>query len=75
MLVVYYLFYDWWSPVVISVVCIVCLMFGFEPWIFFEAASLSIWIEVRFAYIPASPDRTNSFAICGTYWVLLLLLL
>ncbi|MFS7914978.1 hypothetical protein Hanom_Chr02g00159871 [Helianthus anomalus] len=47
-------------------------MFGFEPVIFLESASLSIWIEVRFVYIPPSPDPTNSFAICGTYWVLLL---
>ncbi|MFS7917512.1 hypothetical protein Hanom_Chr03g00189941 [Helianthus anomalus] len=30
-----------------------------------EAASLSLGVEVRCAYIPPSPDPTNSFAICG----------
>ncbi|KAJ0481191.1 hypothetical protein HanIR_Chr13g0639911 [Helianthus annuus] len=38
--------------------------------------SLSIRrIEERFAYIPRPPDPTNSSAICGIYWVWLLLLL
>ncbi|MFS8034070.1 hypothetical protein Hanom_Chr17g01576891 [Helianthus anomalus] len=46
---------------------IVCLMFDFEPGVFWEAASLSIWIEVRFAYVSPSPNPTNSFVICGTY--------
>ncbi|MFS7978861.1 hypothetical protein Hanom_Chr10g00920431 [Helianthus anomalus] len=73
MLVDYHLFCDWWISIAISVVCIVCLMFGFEPGVFLEAASLSIWIEVRFVYISPSLDPTNSFVICGTCWVLLLL--
>ncbi|MFS7933356.1 hypothetical protein Hanom_Chr04g00378771 [Helianthus anomalus] len=75
MLVGYHLSCDWWSPIIIFVVCIVCLMFGFESGVFFEALSLSIWIEVRFAYIPSSSDPTNGFSICGTYWVRLLSLL
>ncbi|MFS7904270.1 hypothetical protein Hanom_Chr01g00034151 [Helianthus anomalus] len=75
MLFGYHLFYDWWIPVTISVVSIVCLMFGFESGVFLEEASLFIWIEVRFVYIPPSPGPTNSFVICGTCWVLLLLLL
>ncbi|KAF5789638.1 hypothetical protein HanXRQr2_Chr09g0373641 [Helianthus annuus] len=40
---------------------------GFEPGVFLEAASLSIWIEVRFAYFPPSSDPTNNFAIYETY--------
>ncbi|MFS7948783.1 hypothetical protein Hanom_Chr06g00563901 [Helianthus anomalus] len=36
-----------------------------EPRVSLEAASLSLWVEVRCAYIPPSPDPTNSFAICG----------
>ncbi|MFS7906402.1 hypothetical protein Hanom_Chr01g00058771 [Helianthus anomalus] len=39
-----------------------------------EAASLSLWIEARSVYIPPSQDPINSFAICGIYWVWLLLL-
>ncbi|MFS7943728.1 hypothetical protein Hanom_Chr06g00503651 [Helianthus anomalus] len=35
------------------------------PMVFLEAVSLSLWVEVRCAYIPPSPDPTNSFAICG----------
>ncbi|MFS7983886.1 putative armadillo-like helical protein [Helianthus anomalus] len=38
-----------------------------------EAVSLFLWIEARFAYIPPSPDPTNSSAICGIYWIRLLL--
>ncbi|KAJ0807888.1 putative tryptophan--tRNA ligase [Helianthus annuus] len=34
-----------------------------------EAASLSPWMEVKFAYIPPSPNPTSGFAICGIYWV------
>ncbi|MFS7923852.1 hypothetical protein Hanom_Chr03g00265751 [Helianthus anomalus] len=34
-----------------------------EPRVSLEAASLSLWVEVRCAYIPPSPDPTNSFAI------------
>ncbi|MFS7978668.1 hypothetical protein Hanom_Chr10g00918181 [Helianthus anomalus] len=62
MLVGYHVFCDWWSPVAISVVHIVCLMFGFEPGVFLEAASLSIWIEVRLVHIPPSPNPTNSLS-------------
>ncbi|MFS8024543.1 hypothetical protein Hanom_Chr16g01464481 [Helianthus anomalus] len=36
-----------------------------EPRVSLEAASLSLGVEVRCAYIPPSPDPTNSFAICG----------
>ncbi|MFS8001501.1 hypothetical protein Hanom_Chr13g01191111 [Helianthus anomalus] len=36
-----------------------------EPSVYLEAASLSLGVEVRCAYIPPSPDPTNSFAICG----------
>ncbi|MFS8015419.1 hypothetical protein Hanom_Chr15g01356211 [Helianthus anomalus] len=75
MLVGYHLFYDWWIHIVVSVVRIVCVMFGFEPMVFLEATSLSIWIEVRFVYIPPSLDPTNSFVICGTYWVRLFIFL
>ncbi|MFS7907597.1 hypothetical protein Hanom_Chr01g00073201 [Helianthus anomalus] len=74
MLVCYHLFCDWWIPIAIFVVRFVCLMFGFEPRVFLKAASLSIWIEVRFVYISPSPDSTNGFAICVTYWVRLLFL-
>ncbi|MFS7994614.1 putative transcription factor NAM family [Helianthus anomalus] len=35
-------------------------------WVSLEAASLSLGVEVRCAYIPPSPDPTNSFAICGS---------
>ncbi|MFS8024773.1 hypothetical protein Hanom_Chr16g01467371 [Helianthus anomalus] len=36
-----------------------------EPRVSLEAASLSLGVEVRCAYISPSPDPTNSFAICG----------
>ncbi|MFS7967162.1 hypothetical protein Hanom_Chr09g00782531 [Helianthus anomalus] len=36
-----------------------------EPRVSLEAASLSLGVEVRCAYIPPSPDPTNNFAICG----------
>ncbi|MFS7949384.1 hypothetical protein Hanom_Chr06g00570951 [Helianthus anomalus] len=36
-----------------------------EPRVSLEAASLSLGVEVRCAYIPPSPDPTNSFAVCG----------
>ncbi|MFS7958089.1 hypothetical protein Hanom_Chr07g00674081 [Helianthus anomalus] len=32
------------------------------------------WIEARSVYIPPFPDPMSSFAICGIYWVWLLLL-
>ncbi|MFS7964511.1 hypothetical protein Hanom_Chr08g00751231 [Helianthus anomalus] len=51
------------------------LLFIFEPRVSPEAASLSLWIEARSAYIPPFPDPISSFAICGIYWVWLLLLL
>ncbi|MFS7982394.1 hypothetical protein Hanom_Chr10g00962381 [Helianthus anomalus] len=46
---------------------------GLEPGVSLEAASLSLGIEARSVYIPPSPDPINSFAICGIYWVRLLL--
>ncbi|MFS7970489.1 hypothetical protein Hanom_Chr09g00821601 [Helianthus anomalus] len=36
-----------------------------EPRVSLEAASLSLGIGVRCAYIPPSSDPTNSYAICG----------
>ncbi|MFS8022723.1 hypothetical protein Hanom_Chr16g01442851 [Helianthus anomalus] len=39
-----------------------------------EASSLSLGIEARSVYIPPSRDPMSSFAICGIYWVWLLLL-
>ncbi|MFS7948821.1 hypothetical protein Hanom_Chr06g00564331 [Helianthus anomalus] len=36
----------------------------FEPSVSLEAASLSLRVVVRCAYIPPSPDPTNNFAIC-----------
>ncbi|MFS7940818.1 hypothetical protein Hanom_Chr05g00468801 [Helianthus anomalus] len=37
----------------------------FWPMVSLEAVSLSLGVEIRCAYIPPSPDPTNSFAICG----------
>ncbi|KAJ0548684.1 hypothetical protein HanIR_Chr08g0386541 [Helianthus annuus] len=48
---------------------------AFELGVSPEAASLSLGIEVRFAYISPSSDPTDSFAISGIYWVRMLLLL
>ncbi|MFS7974755.1 hypothetical protein Hanom_Chr10g00872431 [Helianthus anomalus] len=58
-----------------SLTCCVGLLFVFEPRVSLEAASLSLGIEARPVYIPPSPDPISSSAICGTYWVWLLLLL
>ncbi|KAJ0527605.1 hypothetical protein HanHA300_Chr09g0335811 [Helianthus annuus] len=52
------------------VLFVCCLVVCFELGV---TASLSSGMGVRFAYIPPSPDPTNSFAICGIYWVWLLL--
>ncbi|MFS8015150.1 hypothetical protein Hanom_Chr15g01352971 [Helianthus anomalus] len=51
------------------------MMFVLEPRVSLKAVSLSLGIEVRSVYIPPSPDPISSFAICGIYWVWLLLLL
>ncbi|MFS7888897.1 hypothetical protein Hanom_Chr00s000002g01600431 [Helianthus anomalus] len=40
-------------------------MFGFEPGVFLEAASLSIWIEVRFIYIPPSQTLPITLLFVG----------
>ncbi|MFS7957872.1 hypothetical protein Hanom_Chr07g00671481 [Helianthus anomalus] len=50
------------------------LLFVFEPSVSLEVASLSLWIEARSVYISPSPDPISSLAICGIYWVWLLLL-
>ncbi|MFS7953202.1 putative HD domain-containing protein [Helianthus anomalus] len=51
------------------------MRFVLELRVSLEAASLSLGIEARFVYISPSPDPISSFAICGIYWVWLLLLL
>ncbi|MFS7947540.1 hypothetical protein Hanom_Chr06g00549481 [Helianthus anomalus] len=51
------------------------MRFVLELRVSLEAASLSLGIEARSVYIPPSPDPISSFAICGIYWVWLLLLL
>ncbi|MFS7970297.1 hypothetical protein Hanom_Chr09g00819361 [Helianthus anomalus] len=58
-----------------SLTCCVGLLFVFEPRVSPEAASLSLGIGARPVYIPPSPDPIRSSAICGIYWVWLLLLL
>ncbi|MFS8002981.1 hypothetical protein Hanom_Chr13g01208501 [Helianthus anomalus] len=50
------------------------MLFILEPRVSLEAASLSLRIEARSVYIQPSPDPISSFAICGIYWVWLLLL-
>ncbi|MFS7944511.1 hypothetical protein Hanom_Chr06g00513011 [Helianthus anomalus] len=48
--------------------CFVCLsVISLELGVSLEATSLSLGMEVKFAYIPPSPDPRpyNSFAICG----------
>ncbi|MFS8002319.1 hypothetical protein Hanom_Chr13g01200701 [Helianthus anomalus] len=42
-----------------------------EPRVSLEAASLSLGVEIRCAYIPPSLDPINSFAICGIFGILL----
>ncbi|MFS7933792.1 hypothetical protein Hanom_Chr04g00383991 [Helianthus anomalus] len=45
----------------------------FLPRVSLEAAFLSLWIEARYVYIPPSTNPISSFAICGIYWIWLLL--
>ncbi|MFS7972960.1 hypothetical protein Hanom_Chr09g00850961 [Helianthus anomalus] len=51
----------------------VSMLFVFEPMVSLKAVSLSLGIEAKSVYIPPSPDPISSVAICGIYWVWLLL--
>ncbi|MFS7909966.1 hypothetical protein Hanom_Chr02g00100761 [Helianthus anomalus] len=66
---------DFVFPFLCSLTWCVGMMFVLEPRVSLEATSLSLGIEARYVYIPPSPDPISSFAICGIYWVWLLLFL